>query len=145
MSFSPSRQKGDSQAQVSLHLTFRRRIYLANIYAVRELLPLEQVPGVISVLGGKPNPFSFPITGLTIDVHSASDPPEEPGTPLTISSEALADGLQYGLTAGYGPLIEWLMGLQAYSHGRRDGEGWRISTSCGSQDALFKVRTLDLA
>lgn len=100
---------------------------------------------MISVLGGKPNPFSFPITGLTIDVRSAADPPGAPETPLTISSEALADGLQYGMTAGYGPLLDWLVGLQAYSHGRRDGEGWRISMSSGSQDAIYKVRILNLA
>lgn len=100
---------------------------------------------MISVLGGKPNPFSFPITGLTIDVRSSADPPDTPGAPLTISSEALAEGLQYAMTAGYGPLLDWLVCLQAYSHGRRDGEGWRISMSCGSQDAIYKVRILDVA
>lgn len=111
---------------------------------VRELLPLELTPGVISLLAGKPNAFSFPITGLTIDVRSAADAPNTLGKPMTLSSEALADGLQYGITAGYKPLVDWLEGLQAYSHGRKSHEGWRLSMACGSQDALYKVCYVEL-
>lgn len=49
-------------------------------------------------------------------------------------------GLQYGDTAGIKPLREWLYGLQEFSHGRKEGEGWSVSVGSGSQDLIYKVR-----
>lgn len=51
----------------------------------------------------------------------------------------LHEGLQYGDTAGLPVLLEWLYGLQDVSHGRKKGEGWRISVTSGSQDAIYKA------
>ena len=57
-----------------------------------------------------------------------------------MDGDDLAQGLQYGDTAGLKPLLDWIWGLQEVSHGRKKNEGWRISIGTGSQDLIFKVR-----
>jgi tryptophan aminotransferase len=61
----------------------------------------------------------------------------------TVSGAALAEGLQYGPTAGIPDLINWVYGLQEIIHGRKKGEGWRISIGSGSQDVIYKVSIND--
>ena len=111
-----------------------------SFYVVRALFTLEKAPGVISLLAGKPNPDLFPITSVQITVRSAADDAGAPALPITLGNKELAAGLQYGDTAGYQPLIDWLVGLQTFAHGRKIGEGWRISMGAGSQDSLYKVK-----
>ena len=114
--------------------------------AVRGLFHLEKKPGVISLLAGKPNPATFPISDLNVTVRSppsvnpdgSTKPLEE--QKLAISGERLAAGLQYGSTAGYEPFIEWLEGLQRFEHGRVKKDAWSVSIGCGSQDLIYKVR-----
>jgi tryptophan aminotransferase len=67
--------------------------------------------------------------------------PTELGKEITteLSGKALAEGLQYGPTAGIPSLIEWVYGLQEREHGRKRGEGWRVSIGSGSQDVIYKV------
>lgn len=101
-------------------------------------MPLEATPGLISLLAGKPNGSMFPFTSFSFTARSPADPSRE--TAATIDGEDLAECLQYGPTAGYKKLMEWLYGLQAKSHGREKGEGWRISIGSGSQDLIYKVR-----
>ncbi|KAL5486261.1 hypothetical protein ACEPAI_7307 [Sanghuangporus weigelae] len=108
--------------------------------SIRGLFPLEKVPGVISLLAGKPNPETFPISSMQITVRA---PPED-GTSspmektLDISGSRMAAGLQYGSTTGYEPLVAWWEGLQTRTHGRTKGEGWQVSVGSGSQDLLYK-------
>ena len=104
---------------------------------VRSLFPLEATPGLISLLAGKPNGSMFPFTSFSFTARSPVDPSQE--TTARIDGEDLAESLQYGATAGYEKLVEWLYGLQAKSHGRAKGEGWRISVGSGSQDLIYKV------
>ena len=117
------------------------RIHAPSI--VRGLFPLEQTPGVISLLAGKPNGALFPLTGLQFTA------PAPAGTgsgsaQLKVDDELLAMGLQYAPTSGIPPLIEWLTEFQELEHGRRGGvEGWRVSVTAGSQDAIYKVSGLD--
>ena len=59
---------------------------------------------------------------------------------LTIDGDKLAQGLQYGDTAGLKCLLDWIQGLQEFNHGRERNEGWRISIGSGSQDLIYKVR-----
>ena len=68
---------------------------------------------------------------------SPSNPQEE--VKLTLDGDDLAQGLQYGDTAGLKPLLDWIGGLQEANHGRRKNEGWRISIGSGSQDLIYKV------
>ncbi|KAF9553975.1 PLP-dependent transferase [Agrocybe pediades] len=104
---------------------------------IRSFLPLEKTPGVISLLFGKPNASTFPFTSLSFSARSPTDPTQE--STLTIDGAELEAGLQYGDTTGFKPLMDWIFGLQEAFHGRRRGEGWRISMGSGSQDLIYKA------
>ena len=58
---------------------------------------------------------------------------------LNLDRDDLAQGLQYGDTAGLRLLLDWIGGLQEVNHGRKKNEGWRISigTVNGSQDLIY--------
>jgi len=92
---------------------------------------------VISLLAGKPNASTFPFTSISFAARSPTDPTQE--TNLKIEGSELETSLQYGDTAGYKPLLDWIFGLQEVFHGRKRGEGWRISMGAGSQDLIYKV------
>ncbi|KAI0342586.1 PLP-dependent transferase [Trametopsis cervina] len=104
---------------------------------IRSLFPLENTPGLISLLAGKPNPTTFPLTSIQLTSRS----PLNPGEVITteVSGDVLAEGLQYGPTAGIPDLVNWVYGLQEIAHGRKKGEGWRVSIGAGSQDVIYKT------
>lgn len=104
---------------------------------VRSLFPLEDTPGLISLLAGKPNAATFPFKSLSFTIDSFVEKDQD--VTLTINPVDLAEGLQYGPTAGIPKLIDWLKGLQGHSHSRKAGEGWDISVGTGSQDLINKV------
>ena len=115
-------------------------ILIHHEIAVRSLFPLERTPGLISLLAGKPNPTTFPLTSIKLTSRSPTNPDEEIVT--EVSGKALAEGLQYGPSDGIPDLLNWLYGLQERSHGRKRGEGWRISVGSGSQDVIYKVPSI---
>ena len=84
----------------------------------------------------------FPFTSFTFTARSPINSKED--TVLTIEGKELAQGLQYGPTAGAKQLISWIEGLQEFSHGRKKNEGWRVSVGTGSQDLIFKVRIIEI-
>ena len=103
---------------------------------------------MISLLAGKPNAALFPLTGVQLTTPrvggSGSDAEED--LKLKVDDELLAMGLQYAPTAGIPPMVEWLTDFQEREHGRRSvEEGWRISVTAGSQDAIYKASLLALA
>ena len=100
-------------------------------------MPLENKPGVISMLAGKPNSSTFPFTSIQLTTRSPTDPTKE--EILTIEKGELQTALQYGPTSGTPNLLEWIWGLQEFAHGRKRGEGWRSSVGSGSQDVIYKV------
>ncbi|KAI0080929.1 PLP-dependent transferase [Panus rudis PR-1116 ss-1] len=104
---------------------------------IRGLFPLEQTPGVISLLAGKPNSSTFPLTSLELTSRSPTEPGKE--STLRIEGAELAEGLQYGPTPGIPSLIEWATGLQEHVHKRKKGEGWRLSIGSGSQHVIYKA------
>ena len=107
---------------------------------VRSLFPLEERPGVISLLAGKPNNATFPITSLQFTTRDPSAPSgSAPGINIELTEDELAVALQYSATAGLPELRDWVYALQEFSHGRRKGEGWQTSIGAGSQDLIFKV------
>ena len=110
---------------------------LVPMVAVRGLLPLEQTPGVISLLAGKPNDAMFPFTGIQF---TAPRPDSSEQMLLKVDDDLLSRGLQYAPTSGIPSMVEWLTDFQEQEHGRRRQEGWRISVTAGSQDAIYKVR-----
>ncbi|OSX57661.1 hypothetical protein POSPLADRAFT_1155669 [Postia placenta MAD-698-R-SB12] len=104
---------------------------------IRGLYPLEARPGVISLLAGKPNATTFPFTSIKLTARSPTDPSREIET--EVNGKALAEGLQYGPTAGLPSFCEWVYELQEREHGRKKGEGWRVSIGAGSQDVIYKA------
>jgi hypothetical protein len=113
-------------------------------YTVRGLFPLEQTPGVISLLAGKPNAALFPFTSVQFTAPSRAasdgDGSDSDQTLLKVDDDLLAMGLQYAPTSGIPPMVEWLTDFQVQEHARRRSEGWRVSVTAGSQDAIYKVR-----
>ncbi|KAI0359804.1 PLP-dependent transferase [Trametes cingulata] len=103
---------------------------------IRALLPLEDRPGVISLLAGKPNTDTFPITSLQFTLR---DPVTGAESPISLSEQELAKGLQYSGSAGIPELLDWLVGLQEYSHERKRGEGWGLCFGTGSSDLIYKA------
>ena len=107
------------------------------MHEVRGLLPLEQTPGVISLLAGKPNDAMFPFTSVQFTVPR---PDSSEQMLLKVDDDLLSRGLQYAPTSGIPSMVEWLTEFQEQEHGRRRQEGWRVSVTAGSQDAIYKVR-----
>ncbi|KAI0034753.1 PLP-dependent transferase [Vararia minispora EC-137] len=105
--------------------------------AVRALFPLENRLGMLSLLAGKPNGALFPFHALRFDVPDAMDPSTT--RTLTVDPSLLAEGLQYSLVDGLPPFVEWLTSFQEREHCRERNEGWRVSSTVGSQDALHKA------
>lgn len=108
-----------------------------HVCAVRGLYPLEQTPGVISLLAGKPNDVMFPFTSVQFSVPC---PDSSEQMLLKVDDDLLSMGLQYAPTSGIPPMVEWLTKFQEQEHGRRRQEGWRVSVTAGSQDAIYKAR-----
>ncbi|GAA5922353.1 hypothetical protein JCM1841_003080 [Sporobolomyces salmonicolor] len=105
--------------------------------AIRGLFPLEKIPGMVSLLAGKPNAETFPFSAITVSLKPIipTDQPEQ----LVVESEALTEGLQYGPTAGLGGLVKWLENLQEKRHQRALDGSWRVSVGSGSQDLINKA------
>ncbi|KAJ1585400.1 hypothetical protein NDA12_005299 [Ustilago hordei] len=115
---------------------------------IRSLFPAEMIPGMLSLLAGKPNPDTFPFESLSLNLK-----PEAEAGPisLTIQGEDLNVALQYGATAGIPKLVQWITQLQTHMHKRDvvtpgsklDGVAgrtpWRVTTGNGSQDLLHKT------
>ncbi|CCL98644.1 uncharacterized protein FIBRA_00646 [Fibroporia radiculosa] len=103
---------------------------------IRALFPLEARSGLISLLAGKPNEETFPITSLQFTMR---DPSSAEDIKLELTEGELHQGLQYTPTNGFEELREWVFGLQAFQHDRQKGEGWTVSIGAGSQDLIFKA------
>ncbi|THH06381.1 hypothetical protein EW145_g4121 [Phellinidium pouzarii] len=103
---------------------------------IRSLEHYERQPGMLTLLAGKPNTSVFPLTSFQFTATSPENPSRQ--DQLSVTGALLAQSLQYCPTAGIPSLLEWLAGLQAYSHGRKK-EGWRVTTGVGSQDLLYKA------
>lgn len=91
---------------------------------------------MISLLAGKPNADTYPITSLQFTLR---DPVTDQEVPIALTEQELARGLQYSGSAGIPEFIDWLFGLQEACHGRKRGEGWDLCFGTGSSDLLYKV------
>ncbi len=109
--------------------------------AIRSLMPLLQVPGMISLGGGLPNPATFPFKSLTVELKN--------GEKYTLSDSTLDVALQYSPTNGLPSFLAHLETLRQVYHtlDGKEGSGTngdygipRVSmVSTGSQDALSKA------
>ncbi|CAO1612828.1 unnamed protein product [Sympodiomycopsis kandeliae] len=110
--------------------------------AIRSLYPAEKIPGMISLLSGKPNSSTFPVKKITLDIETPSNDIDGPASVSTVSIDAgdLDAALQYGPTDGLPRLVKWVEALQTRMHGVQKGNGhWRCSFGVGSQDCLTKA------
>ncbi|KAG5637954.1 hypothetical protein H0H81_002482 [Sphagnurus paluster] len=119
---------------------FSAKAKVTRASPIRDLWPLEHVPGMISLLAGKPNPETFPFEAFTVKSRTPSNEPLE----LTIDGAELSEALQYGITPGLPSLVHWVRGLQEYAHGRKANEDWGMTIGAGSQDLIYKARLFTL-
>ncbi|KAF7329111.1 Aminotran-1-2 domain-containing protein [Mycena kentingensis (nom. inval.)] len=105
---------------------------------IRGLFPLENIPGMISLLAGRPNPTTFPFETITMKLRPATAGAES--ETITLEGDELTEGLQYGPTAGATKLIKWLEEFQTYVHKREpDPASWSVAVGSGSQDLMYKA------
>ncbi|PVF99708.1 PLP-dependent transferase [Serendipita vermifera] len=105
---------------------------------IRGLFHLESIPGMISMLAGKPNPALFPISGISVKIQTPDGAGHTEKT-VMIEGKALEEALQYGPTPGLPGLQKWLKGLQCISHKRGQTTDWELAVGSGSQDLLYKA------
>ncbi|TFL04282.1 PLP-dependent transferase [Pterulicium gracile] len=105
---------------------------------IRFLFKYESTPGLISLLAGKPNPRTFPMSSVSLTCADPWDHDKE--LSLTVDPDLLSQGLQYSVESGIPAFKDWLVGLQEREHGRSmEDEGWKIAVGTGSQDMLSKA------
>jgi len=105
---------------------------------IRKLMPLLKRPGMISLGGGLPNPFFFPVSNLAFRVK---DPGGTSTANVSVSQSELDVALQYSPTSGIPELRSQLLELQQREHckGLVDGDGIDLILTVGSQDGLCKA------
>ncbi|KAF9429111.1 hypothetical protein BGZ76_001798 [Entomortierella beljakovae] len=97
--------------------------------AIRRLIPLTKIPGMISLGAGAPNPDLFPFEGISISLKT--------GETLKIDQKVLGESLSYGPSDGIPQLNSWLHELQKIQHSPpRD---FVVSIGTGSQDLVTKA------
>ena len=98
--------------------------------AIRALQPLLQIPGMISLGGGMPNPDTFPFSKINVTLKS--------GQQLELDEKETAKALQYSPTNGLPEFVSLLKRIQLQEH-RPHYEDFDICVTNGSQDALSKA------
>ncbi|KAI1452818.1 PLP-dependent transferase [Annulohypoxylon moriforme] len=101
--------------------------------AIRRLLPLENLPGMISLVAGKPNPEVFPFEKITISLKGSKE------DIILTQEDGLIDGLQYGLPGGNPNLVKWFEDFQSKLHGIDKSQGWTCCVGNGSQELLHRT------
>ncbi|KAJ7732410.1 pyridoxal phosphate-dependent transferase [Mycena metata] len=106
---------------------------------IRSLMVLEDNPGIISLLSGRPNSSTFPFQSITLKLKPtlAGLPSATEGADpltLTIENEELNEALQYGMTPGVPRLLDWLANFQTHVHKRVLDGSWQVHMGSGSQE-----------
>jgi kynurenine/2-aminoadipate aminotransferase len=99
--------------------------------AIRALMPLMRLPGMISLAGGLPNSDSFPFDSCTFRMKD--------GSTLELNRHDMELALQYSPSEGIPLFHNWLLEHQKMRH-RIDGlhHEYGVVVTTGSQDALTK-------
>lgn len=100
---------------------------------IRALQPLVTLPGMISLGGGMPNPDTFPIKGLSIELDG--------GETLHMTPEETNTALQYSPTEGLPQLVKLMHDFQVREHcpPPQAMETLSIAMSTGSQESLART------
>ncbi|KAK4155643.1 pyridoxal phosphate-dependent transferase [Chaetomidium leptoderma] len=129
--------KDDSQAVFDSSALLSERIRKWQPPAISSLLPLEAVPGMISLIVGKPNPDCFPFSGLSIALKGTNEK-------IDLNEAELHDAFQYALLPGGVPGLRkarmlWFEEFQAKMHNPGPTGTWGCAIGSGSQDLLHKA------
>ncbi|KAJ7241335.1 pyridoxal phosphate-dependent transferase [Mycena haematopus] len=108
---------------------------------IRGLFPLESIPGMISLLAGRPNTSTFPFESITMKLKPtlAGMPTDESLFTIHLENDELNEALQYGMTAGVSRFINWLEKFQSHVHKRAPDDSWNVIVGAGSQDLMYKA------
>ena len=99
--------------------------------ALRELYPLLQLPGMLSLGNGQPNPQLFPFSKLSVTTRD--------GDVLEVAGAEMDAAQQYADTVGTGPLRAFIAEYMADEHAPPTLDcGRDLIVTAGSQDALAK-------
>lgn len=148
---SPKSPVNQSTARCGLGLDHKAALsHATNIRpesAIRSLFPAENEPGMLSLLAGKPNASTFPISNISMSIKAVEGSDEEIN--VSIKGSDLDAALQYGQTSGLPKLVEWLTQWGARIHNRevirsssesKEGRNpWRVTVGNGSQDLITKT------
>ncbi|OAX81663.1 hypothetical protein ACJ72_03995 [Emergomyces africanus] len=127
------RVRGSPEAvAVDLTSLFSERVQQWEPGAIRSLLPLESLPGMISLVAGKPYPETFPFTKISMSIKDSNE------TTIVLEESLLKEALQYGLPAGNAELIQWFRGLQKTVHCLRESNDWACCVGNGSQELIHR-------
>ncbi|XP_015126799.1 kynurenine/alpha-aminoadipate aminotransferase, mitochondrial isoform X2 [Diachasma alloeum] len=88
-----------------------------------------QNPGSINLASGMPNSTLFPFENLSVKCGDKT---------ITLSPKEMGEGLQYGPSQGYFPLINKLKDFQTRWHSP-PFKNWDIAVVPGSQDGFYKI------
>ncbi|KAI1333955.1 pyridoxal phosphate-dependent transferase [Xylariaceae sp. FL0016] len=100
--------------------------------AISSLLPIESLPGMVSLVVGKPNPDCFPFSGISISLKGTEEQ-------IHLDPTDLHDAFQYALIpGGIKELRQWFETLQHKVHSPGSMVTWGCSIGSGSQDLLHK-------
>ncbi|KAF9178828.1 hypothetical protein BGZ50_007447 [Haplosporangium sp. Z 11] len=97
--------------------------------AIRRLIPLTKIPGMISFGAGAPNGDLFPFEGISITLKN--------GESLQIDPKVLSESLTYGPSDGIPQLNGWLKELQTLQHA--PSRDFAVTIGTGSQDLVTKA------
>ncbi|KAL4866675.1 hypothetical protein BDV12DRAFT_198897 [Aspergillus spectabilis] len=114
---------------------FSSRVQKWEPGAIRSLLPLESLPGMISLVAGKPNPETFPIAEIAITLKGDQIGKNR----IVLDGKILTQALQYGLPGGNMELIRWFESLQRRVHGINEDGSWTCCIGNGSQELIHRV------
>lgn len=124
----------DTNRGPSLTDLFADRVHFRQPSIIRELLPLANQPGVISLGGGYPNPFCFPLTGASFRFGDLQ---------IDIDGGALTDACQYGPSEGLKCLVEDILGWHEYKS-KTSLKPENVCILNGAQEGLFLAAQLFL-
>lgn len=103
---------------------------------IRALQPLSQIPGMLSLSGGVPNPQLFPLTSLSFQIRGTS-------TNVELSKDLLQQSLQYSNSYGLPGLLAHWKKILFREHPNNpyisNEDKLAIMATTGSQDAISKA------
>ncbi|KAL4736959.1 pyridoxal phosphate-dependent transferase [Aspergillus similis] len=126
---------GANNAVVDPTPLFSSRVQKWEPGAIRSLLPLEALPGMVSLVAGKPSPETFPIAEIAISLKGVPAGTDR----IVVDGAELDQALQYGLPRGNAQLIQWFESLQRSVHGLDESGGWSCCIGNGSQELIHRV------